>query len=555
MSRPGAAGLRFGMFAVCVSRDSDAGLNSGKAKPLYDLLVSFADVGSRDTGQGYPYREALASCLDCSKQTVDRAADYLEKEIGLVKVHRRKVEGKPDENDANRYEIFDAWLIHGVPPPVGTPPQLVARYGHTVPGLDIDAWVSEHAPDFDLGAWRAAYDETLRAQEAKREEQRRKERARRKPKKKGGGVTHDATPQGAESGGGSVMGDATGGVTHDATGGVMGDALSTTVPPEPSSTTDPAPAARSAADARRASAGSSACERAKGGSAASGQDDSSSEGQSAAGTDVPKQRAEEPEGQELTGDQAARVKAVVASLPAALVALLPYGTLPRRSRRQWLESMGARTTEQIIDRVARRWEQHGYADALHSIDGKGIGRAVGVAMALVRAGECPHPRCEDGHDIDSRTECRACAERRADRRAAKKAAAAAGRTTGAVRQAQHRPGWWECTICHTPDKGQAPDDGECTRCQDEAAAAAQQLADRWAQEAADLEAEQQAAADLSADLDRQAEEHSAAEAAERTAQQQADAEKTERIRAELAEQYPELAAVSGSTSPTSPPPF
>ncbi|MEV5205162.1 hypothetical protein [Streptomyces sp. NPDC053720] len=552
------------MFAICFARDSDPGLNAGKGKPLYDLLVSFADVGSRDTSQGYPYRETLASCLDCSKQTVDRAADYLEKEIGLVKVHRRKVEGKPDENDANLYELFDAWLIQGVPPPAGTPPQLVARYGHMIAGLDIDGWVSEHAPDFDLGAWRAAYDETLRAQEAKREEQRRKERARRKPKKKGGGVTGDATPQGAESGGGSVTHDATGGVTGDATGGVMGDALSRAVLPEPSSTTDPAPAARSAADARRASAGSSACERAKGGSAASGQD-RSSEGQgaaAAAGTDVPGQRAQGPEDQELTGEQAARVKAVVAALPDALVALLPYGTLPKRNRRQWLESMGARTTEQIADRIARRWVQHGYADALHSAEGTGIGRAVGVAMALVRAGECPHPRCEDGHSIDSRAECRVCVERRADRRAAKKAAAAAGKGTGAVRQAPHRPGWWECTICHTPGKGQAPDDGECTRCQDEAAAAAQQLADRWAQEAAALEAEQQAAADLSADLDGQDEEDAAAEAAEaqrvaeeRAAEQQADAEATARLRTELAEQFPELAAVSGSTGSSGPPPF
>ncbi|MFF0561520.1 hypothetical protein [Streptomyces sp. NPDC004266] len=225
VSRPGSSGLRFGMFAVCVSRDSDPGLNSGKAKPLYDLLVSYADVSSRNTGQGYPYREALASCLDCSKQTVDRAADYLEKEIGLVTVHRRKVEGKPEENDANLYELHDAWLIHGMTPPPGTPPQLVARYGHTVPGLDVAAWVAEHAPAFDLPAWQTAYEATLRAQETKREEQRRKERARRKKAKKGGGVTHDATPQDGQTGGGGVMGDATGGVTHDATGGVMGDAL------------------------------------------------------------------------------------------------------------------------------------------------------------------------------------------------------------------------------------------------------------------------------------------------------------------------------------------
>ncbi|MGW8357672.1 hypothetical protein [Streptomyces wedmorensis] len=208
-----------------MTRDSDPSLNSGKAKPLYDLLVSYADVSSRDTGQGYPYREALASCLDCSKQTVDRAADYLEKQIGLVTVHRRKVEGKPDENDANLYELHDAWLIHGMTPPVGTPPQLVARYGHTVPGLDVDAWVGEHTPTFDLTAWRAAYEAALRAQEAKREEQRRKERARRKKSKKGGGVTHDATPEDGAAGEGSVMGDATGGVVHDATGDVMDDAL------------------------------------------------------------------------------------------------------------------------------------------------------------------------------------------------------------------------------------------------------------------------------------------------------------------------------------------
>ncbi|MFJ2884208.1 hypothetical protein [Streptomyces sp. NPDC087272] len=293
----------------------------------------------------------------------------------------------------------------------------------------------------------------------------------------------------------------------------------------------------------------------KGGSAASGQDHSSEgQGAAAAGKDVPGQRAQGPGDQELTGEQLARVKAVVASLPAALVELLPYGTLPRRSRRQWLESMGARTTEQIIERAARRWVQHGYADALHSAEGTGIGSAVGVAMALVRAGECPHLRCEDGLDLDTGAECRICAERRADRRAAKKAAAAAGRDTGAVRQAPHRPGWWVCTICHAPDKGEAPDDGECTRCQDEAAAAMQQLADQWAREAADLEAEQQAAADLGADLDRQAEERAAAEAAERTAQEQADAEETKRLRAELAEQFPELAAVSGSDS-SGPPPF
>ncbi|MFJ1901707.1 hypothetical protein ACIOHK_36830, partial [Streptomyces sp. NPDC088115] len=128
------------------------------------------------------------------------------------------------------------------------------------------------------------------------------------------------------------------------------------------------------------------------------------------------------------------VKAVVASLPADLVALLPYRSLPKRNRRQFLEGMGTRTVEQIIARAARRWVAHGYADALHSADGRGIGSAVGVAVALVQEGECPSPRCEDGQDLDTGAECRMCVERRAERRSARKAAAAAGGCLYVLRQ-------------------------------------------------------------------------------------------------------------------------
>ncbi|WP_331757346.1 hypothetical protein [Streptomyces anulatus] len=286
-----------------------------------------------------------------------------------------------------------------------------------------------------------------------------------------------------------------------------------------------------------------------GGSAASGKESSSSEDQGAApapaGTDVPQQRTER---QELTGEQVAVVKAIAASLPAALVELLPYRTVPKRNRSQFLAAMGGRTTAQIIDRAARRWVQHGYAEALHSIDGKGIGSAVGVAVALVQAGECTHPRCEDGFNIDTGEECRVCETRRADRRAAKKAAAEAGRNTGTVRQAPHRPGWWECTICHAPGKGDIPESGECRRCQDETAAAAQQLAAQWEQEAAERQKTEEAAllAIEEAAARRQAEDQRAAK--EHTARRQAADEETVRLRAELAAQYPELAAVSGSTS-------
>ncbi|WP_143663741.1 hypothetical protein [Streptomyces sp. rh34] len=535
-----------------MTRDSDSGLNAGKAKPLYDLLVSFADVSSRDTSQGYPYREALATCLDCSKQTVDRAADYLENEIGLVKVHRRKVEGKPEENDANLYEIFDAWLIHGVPPPARTPPQLVARYGYTVPGLDVDAWIGEHAPDFDLDAWRFAHEERQRAQEAKREEQRRKERARRKKPKaktpKGGGVMGDATPQETESEGGSVMGDATPGVMGDATGGVMGDALSRTSCPEPPSTEEQAPPARSAGDVRRTGAGSGARGPATSGCAAPGEGSPPEVRDGAGpGTGVPGPRAQ---GVELSGEQVAVVKQVVASLPAELVALLPYGSLPTRNRWQVLEAMAGRTAQQMIARAARRWVEHGYADAFHSVDGKGIGSAVGVVVALLKPGECAYARCEDGTDIDTSRECLACVERRAERRAAQRAAAQAGRQIPVARAAARRPGWWVCTICETPGKGAAPSEGECGRCWAEAESAAQELARQLERDASEERAETGRAAALALGLDEEAAYREAAERdqqdLDRAVRQQAADEGTARLRAELAAQFPDLAAVSGS---------
>ncbi|WP_405425538.1 hypothetical protein [Streptomyces erythrochromogenes] len=241
VSRPGAGGLRWGMVATCVVRDSDPVLNAGKGKALYPLLMTYADVSSRDTEQGYPYRAALADSLDCTKDTVDNATKCLERGLGLITVTRRKVEGRPDENDANLYVIHDAWLIHGIVPPAGTPPQLVARYGVTLPGFDVDRWVAEHAPAFDLAAWRDEREATISAQEAKREAQRRKERERRKPKKKGGSGTDSATPESEASEGGSGTDSATRSRTDSATGSGMGAALSTAVTPDPSSTQDEPP--------------------------------------------------------------------------------------------------------------------------------------------------------------------------------------------------------------------------------------------------------------------------------------------------------------------------
>ena len=138
VTRNAPGGLRFGMFAACVIRDGSPDL-SGKPKELYTVLVTFADVQGRDTEKGYPYRTALASALGCSTKTVDRAAAALER-IGLVTTHRRKLEGS-QENDANLYELHDGWLIHGVEPGPEVPPQLVARYGHCIPGFNVRAFL------------------------------------------------------------------------------------------------------------------------------------------------------------------------------------------------------------------------------------------------------------------------------------------------------------------------------------------------------------------------------------------------------------------------------
>ncbi|MEW2187793.1 hypothetical protein AB0900_31380 [Streptomyces cellulosae] len=447
VSRPGPGGLRFGMFAVCVSRDSDPGLNKGKAKNLYHLLITYADVSSRNTAQGYPYRSALADALDCTKDTVDNATKYLEQEIGLIRVVRRKVEGQPDQNDANEYQVFDQWLIQGCEPTPDTPPQLVARYGATVPGFDVEAWLVKHAPSFDLEGWRAAYEEKLRAQEAKRAEQRRKEALRRKPKRKGGSGTHSATRGGTKS----------------ATGGGMSAALSTSCSPEPSSRDEEAPSGRSPAGVRSTSTSGSSELEAASGSAAAGTDSSSSDEEDGTAP-VPGQRKNGPE---LSKEEMAKVRAVEALLPPALVAKLPYQQLPGRNRPVVLEALESRTVEQLRERVERRWLAYGYEPALH--DGT-LTSPVGAAVELIVPPRyCPDLSCEDGWMIDTGEECRACLERQASRRAAR----AAGQPLTSSSKGRGRLP--ECVICQAPFPGAVPDDGECLTCRKKAEAAMEAL--------------------------------------------------------------------------------
>jgi hypothetical protein len=546
VSRPGSTGLRFGMFAVCVSRDPDAGLNKGKAKPLYDLLVSFSGVSSRDTGQGYPYRETLATCLDCSKQTVDRAADYLANEIGLVKIHRRKVDGKPDENDANLYEIFDAWLIHGMTPPNGTPPQLVARYGHTIPGLDVEEWVSKHASCFDLAGWRATYDEKLRAQEAKREEQRRKERARRKKPKRGGDVMGDATPESTEEVGGSVTHDATGGVTDDASGGVMGDALSRAGLPESSSTDDAALSGRSPGGRRRPSTGSSEAE-VEGGAAASGKDSSPGDETATNGADVAGGQGKTA----ATGKGPAKLTAEERQARDALLPLLPVDfrqaigdVIPKNVAAAIVAALAAeqprqRSVQQLVEyRVMPRWNRYWslkfYAGELKKPFGP-------LVQMLADTAECGNLSCEDRRDFVIADVCRQCEGRKANKRAdrAKERQEAAGDTNASsvdnlpTMPAQRPPltvavPYRECVelTCGRPIASTS-DDTLCRQCRQNASKPI--APDEWT--SADAEAYEEFAAEV--DDDPSADELAAAAAAEEQRIKEG-AELTARLRAQIA---------------------
>lgn len=139
--------------------------------------------------------------------------------------------------------------------------------------------------------------------------------------------------------------------------------------------------------------------------------------------------------------------------PAELAALLPEKR-PRPIRDAVLDGLRSRTPEQLRKRIERRWHAHGYAEAALSEDGKGLGRPVGVAVALVRPNpDCSDPMCEDGTIADTGAACRACERRRADRR---------GRD---VIPAPRGPRWScggpECTVS---GGGTPPEDGLCPAC-------------------------------------------------------------------------------------------
>lgn len=256
-------------------------------------------------------------------------------------------------------------------------------------------------------------------------------------------------------------------------------------------------------------------------------------------------------GRRLSKEQAAAVRAVEGAFPEELRELLPKYR-PEVLRDAILQALESRTTEQLAERVRRRWWAHGYAaDAMP--EGKGIGSPVGVAVGLVRPStDCPDPMCEDGTTVDTGAACRACAERRAGRKADRR---------GRVPEQRTEPGQvatnrWECAECRDPYKGDRPADGLCSGCRAEAeaaAAAARRLREEF--DHAEAERARLAAEAWDAMLEEAYAEHgereqaAAALRAEREASEQrrrADEEETHRLREQLAEEYPELAALSQS---------
>ncbi len=309
--------------------------------------------------------------------------------------------------------------------------------------------------------------------------------------------------------------------------------------PQPSPLTLPvtetpvAPAARSADDARRAGAGSSA--RNSGGFAAS------------AGADAPAVTVGcgTSASQRIPPGMADAIRAVETGWPRELAALLPDHR-PAVLREAILQALdGGRTAHQLVERIQRRWWTHGYARAL--AEGQ-LTSPVGTAVALVRPSvDCPDPMCEDGVTLHLGDGCPKCDQRRTDRRRGQ---------VPAPREKGPAPQWWECEGqgCMASGKGHRPAGGLCWQCQERVEEAAVQTAVQRvsATLAAEAEAAEEAARlrqtiRWARMLDEAYTEHAergrtAQELAEAQRQAEADAEQVRILREQLLREHPELAA-------------
>ncbi|RSS57510.1 helix-turn-helix domain-containing protein [Streptomyces sp. WAC01280] len=112
---------------------------------------------------------------------------------------------------------------------------------------------------------------------------------------------------------------------------------------------------------------------------------------------------------------AAAIGCVIAMMPHRLRDRLPSPVPATVAGAIGAELARGLTAQQLIRRIDRRWVQHGYESQAESSEHRGILRPVGVAVALVRAGDCPAPRCDDGLDLDTGHLCRTCERERETR--------------------------------------------------------------------------------------------------------------------------------------------
>ncbi|MEV5774277.1 hypothetical protein AB0L49_23955 [Streptomyces antimycoticus] len=258
-------------------------------------------------------------------------------------------------------------------------------------------------------------------------------------------------------------------------------------------------------------------------------------------------------GRRLSQSEAAAVKLVEAAFPEQLRALLP-SYRPPVLRDAILDALDSRTADVLVERVKRRWWMHGYEEAAMP-GGKGIGSAIGVAVALVRpSADCPEPMCEDGVILDSGAACRTCEQRKEDRKRPVPAQRGeSGEDEGGAAPAPRR---WKCRSCHTLGKtgSEAPQDGLCGQCRKEEQEAEAEAA-RLREDLARAEAQrEQLARERWIELVEDAylehaerEREAAEERVRREAEEQrrrADTEERRRLHEQIARENPELLAYS-----------
>ncbi|WP_432051760.1 hypothetical protein [Streptomyces xiamenensis] len=124
----------------------------------------------------------------------------------------------------------------------------------------------------------------------------------------------------------------------------------------------------------------------------------------------------------MSPGEAAGVGAVLSLLPPQLREQLPDPVPTDITTTILMELHRGIPASQLVDRADRRWNGYGMSlDADTDGGGRGLERPVGVALELLRPGDCTSPRCDgDGTDLDTGELCRTC-ERTAEDRAADRA--------------------------------------------------------------------------------------------------------------------------------------